>query len=97
MKKKTIILFLSTFLTAISGAFASYYFISAPGYTSWLTLPAQEEPCVYRRDCDGGQFVCKASFMIGGTLYYKWTMYGLNLPTDPTECTIPLSMSTELD
>ncbi|SIO53624.1 hypothetical protein SAMN04488055_5449 [Chitinophaga niabensis] len=90
MNKKTIILLLSTFVTAVSGAFASNLFIPVDGYSSMVYVSKQTIPCEFRKICDLGTFVCTATFTIGNTTYVDFGLFKL----EGTECTLLLSQST---
>jgi hypothetical protein len=69
MNKKRIVLSLSVFMVAIGGAFASALLVPGSGYTHISQVPQQNMTCKFRKNCDGGQFVCRASFVESGVVY----------------------------
>ncbi|WP_143197599.1 DUF6520 family protein [Chitinophaga niabensis] len=93
MNKKSFFLVFSTFLLAISTAFASNIFIAAPelGYSKQIDVECQPEPCKLRGECPGGPFICTATFVECDIVYVNIALYGLNNPSDPTSCTVQLT------
>lgn len=79
-------------MLAIGGAFATQLLVVDLGYSRIQDVPTQSAPCVDRKECDGGQFACKATFEDNGILYVGIDMY--KVPTT-NPCTILLTHSEE--